>query len=75
VQPSRRQTARNTLSLLRSGTTTESSDVFSADLTDCSADLVLLVWAERLVERLGPESHAGRISSALREVRSAPLTL
>jgi hypothetical protein len=43
VQPSRRQTARNTLSLLRSGTPTESSDVVSADLTDYSAEFVLLL--------------------------------
>jgi hypothetical protein len=43
--PQAQANRRKTLSLLRSGTTTESSDVFSADLTDYSTDLVLLLWA------------------------------
>jgi hypothetical protein len=43
VQPSRRHTARKTLSVLRSGAPPASNDFVSTDFTDISAAVVLVL--------------------------------
>src|SRR5688572_1123276 len=74
VQPSRRHTARRTLSVLRSGTAPGSRMVFSADFT---LSPLLFFWlddagAARLDEPTWAETNALRIFSALHGHDRAP---
>jgi hypothetical protein len=67
VHPSRRHTARNTLSVLRSEFAPASSEVTSADFTDVSAELFFSpAWrAGRLDEHYRPDTHPRRIFSVV----------